>query len=188
MLLRKLLFPVKAVTFVWRFAVLAGHAQRIWRAVVTGEVDLLIVFHNSRQWIPGLFAGLRQVSIPITAYFLDNASTDGTPDLLADRSAVASLSRAYVLRSIHNNGFARGMNLLAAQSRAEFMFLLNPDTRAGKRLPGNACWPARVRTPESGFAKPGSRRASIRKPGTASTGETSWCSGAAALDSAKGVR
>ena len=45
-------------------------------------------------------ATLRELSIPITAYFLDNASTDGTPDLLADRRAVASLSR--VCPQIHS--------------------------------------------------------------------------------------
>ena len=87
---------------------------------MSSEVDLLIVFHDSRQWIPGLFASLRQVSIPITAYFLDNASTDGTPDLLADE--VQSLPfRAYVLRSIQNNGFGGGINLLTVQSRAEMV-------------------------------------------------------------------
>jgi len=52
---------------------------------VIPDVDLLIVFHNSRRWIPDLLVTLRQISVPITAYFLDNASTDGTPGLLPMR-------------------------------------------------------------------------------------------------------
>ena len=97
---------------------------------MTAEVDLLIVFHNSRQWIPDLMASLRQLSLPIRAYFLDNASKDGTADLLAEE--VQSLPfRAYVLRSIRNNGFAGGVNLLAAQSQAEFMIVLITEGQTG---------------------------------------------------------
>jgi GT2 family glycosyltransferase len=146
---------------------------------VTSEVDLLIVFYNSRQWIPGLLASLRQVSTPITAYFLDNASTDGTADLLAEE--VHSLPfRAYVLRSSQNNGFARGVNLLATQSQAEFMFLLNPDTRLEKgcleTLLARARSDARIGICEA-------KQVPREHPKTwdKSTGETSWCSGAAAL-------
>jgi GT2 family glycosyltransferase len=147
--------------------------------VVTAEVDLLIVFHNSRQWIPDLLASLRQLSLPIRAYFLDNASKDGTADLLAEE--VQSLPfRAYVLRSIHNNGFAGGVNLLAAQSQAEFMFLLNPDTRLEKdcleTLLARARSDARI-----GICEAKQMPKEHPKTWDKATGETSWCSGAAAL-------
>ena len=146
---------------------------------MSGEVDLLIVFHNSRQWIPGLFASLRQVSIPITAYFLDNASTDGTPDLLADE--VQSLPfRAYVLRSIQNNGFGGGVNLLAVQSRAEFIFLLNPDTEL--EIGCLEALLARARSDDRiGICEARQSPREHPKAWDPSTGETSWCSGAAAL-------
>lgn len=143
------------------------------------DADLLIVFHNSRQWIPELLASLRQISIPVTAYFLDNASTDGTADLLAQE--LQSLPfRAYVLISTRNNGFAKGVNLLAAQSRAPFMFLLNPDTRLEK-----GCLEALLTCARSdsriGICE--ARQSPREHPKTwdRSTGETSWCSGAAAL-------
>jgi GT2 family glycosyltransferase len=124
-------------------------------------------------------ATLRQISIPVTAYFLDNASTDGTPDLLA--TEVESLPfRAFVLRSTRNNGFARGVNLLAAQSQARFMFLLNPDTRLEKgcleTLLARASSDLRV-----GICDAKQLPREHPKAWDKSTGETTWCSGAAAL-------
>ena len=146
---------------------------------MTPAVDLLIIFHNSRRWISDLMASLREISIPVTAYFLDNASTDGTPDLLA--TEVQSLPfRAYVLRSIRNNGFAHGINLLAGQGRAEFMFLLNPDTRLERgcleTLLARASSDARI-----GICEAKQLPREHPKTWDRSTGETSWCSGAAAL-------
>ena len=146
---------------------------------MTGAVDLLIVFHNSRKWIPDLMAALSRISIPVTAYFLDNASSDGTPDLLA--TATQSLPfRAYVLRSTRNNGFARGVNLLAAQSGAEFMFLLNPDTRLESGCLETLLAQARS-DPRIGICDARQLPREHHKAWDRATGETSWCSGAAAL-------
>jgi GT2 family glycosyltransferase len=143
------------------------------------DVDLLIVFHNSRQWLPELLDSLRQISIPVTAYFLDNASTDNTADLLAE--AVPSLPfRAYVLRSTRNNGFAKGVNLLADQSRAPFMFLLNPDARLERGCLETLL--ARARSDDRiGICEARQSPREHPKSWDKSTGETSWCSGAAAL-------
>jgi len=146
---------------------------------VIPDVDLLIVFHNSRRWIPDLLVTLRQISVPITAYFLDNASTDGTPGLLADE--VQSLPfRAFVLRSTRNNGFARGVNLLAAQSQGRFMFLLNPDTRLEKGCLETLLAKASS-DPRIGICDAKQLPREHPKAWDKSTGETSWCSGAAAL-------
>jgi len=146
---------------------------------VIPDVDLLIVFHNSRRWIPDLLVTLRQISVPITAYFLDNASTDGTPELLADE--VQSLPfRAFVLRSTRNNGFACGVNLLAAQSQGRFMFLLNPDTRLEKGCLETLLAKAGS-DPRIGICDAKQLPREHPKAWDKSTGETSWCSGAAAL-------
>ena len=146
---------------------------------MSGEVDLLIVFHNSRRWIPGLLESLRRISTPLRAYFIDNASTDGTPEMLAD--AVGTLQfPVHVLRSLRNNGFARGMNLLASQSRGEFMFLLNPDAQLE---PGCLeALVARMRSDErAGICDARQAPREHPKAWDPSTGETTWCSGAAAL-------
>src|SRR2546425_238881 len=70
---------------------------------------------------------LRRVTVPITLYFLDNASTDKTREIVVAGLAQFPI-RTYFLRSLTNNGFAKGMNLLAGQGRGEFLFMLNPDT------------------------------------------------------------
>ena len=146
---------------------------------MTGSIDVFVITHNSRHLLPGLLAGLQRVSIPITAYFLDNASDDGTADLLADRIPALPF-RSYVLRSLRNNGFARGMNLLSRQSRGEFMFLLNPDTELERgcleTLVNRATSDSRIGICEARQVPREHPKAWDRE-----SGETTWCSGAAAL-------
>jgi len=93
---------------------------------VASNVDVLIVFYNSSNFIGPLLHSLRAVSIPITAYFLDNASRDGTADKLA-REIPNLPFRAFLFRARKNHGFARGINLLSRQSNGDFIFMLNPD-------------------------------------------------------------
>ena len=50
---------------------------------MSSEVDLLIVVHNSRRWIPGLAREPAPGFHSRHSLFLDNASSDETPDLLA---------------------------------------------------------------------------------------------------------
>jgi GT2 family glycosyltransferase len=142
-------------------------------------VDVLILLHNSQRWIPGLLDGLRHISIPVTIYFLDNGSHDATVEDLTKR--VANLShRVHILRSIHNNGFARGINLLVQQSRAEFIFLLNADTELA---PG--CLEALLERANAddriGILDARQEPKEHPKAWDPATGETTWCSGAAAL-------
>ena len=94
---------------------------------MTSRIDVLVVFYNSADFVGPLLESLRRLTIPVTAYFLDNASVDGTAAKLA--AAIPELPfPVRFFRSRTNNGFARGMNLLARQGTAEFVFLLNPDT------------------------------------------------------------
>ena len=142
-------------------------------------IDLLVVFHNSRASIPKFLASLQRVSVPITAYFLDNDSRDGTADLLAAHAHTLPF-RTWVFRSSRNHGFARGMNLLSRQGCAKFMFLLNPDTELDdgclERLTAQA-------EADEGIAICEARQSPREHPKAwdAATGETTWCSGAAAL-------
>jgi GT2 family glycosyltransferase len=146
---------------------------------VTCEVDLLIVFHNSRRWIPGLLESLRRNTIPVRAYFIDNASSDGTPELLAAAAGTLPFP-VHVVRSLHNNGFARGMNLLASQSESEFMFLLNPDAQLETGCLEALLSRARV-DDRVGICDARQTPREHPKAWDPSTGETTWCSGAAAL-------
>lgn len=155
---------------------------RTWKEIVIVEtpgVDVLVLVHNSRSWIPAFVRSLHHISIPVTIYFLDNNSSDGSADLLAE-SASSLPSRTFVLRSTRNNGFARGMNLLAAQSRAEYLFILNPDTELEE-----GCLEKLVERAQSdtriGICEPRQQPREHPKAYDAATGETTWCSGAAAL-------
>jgi GT2 family glycosyltransferase len=129
--------------------------------------------------IPSLIQSLRSISIPVTAYFLDNGSHDGTADAIAESLNILPF-RAYLHRSLHNNGFARGINLVAAQGSGEFLFLLNPDTeiepRSVEKLLARADSDPRIGICEA-------RQSPREHPKTfdSVTGETTWCSGAAAL-------
>ena len=146
---------------------------------MTSRIDVIIVLHNSRPLIPSLIASLENVTVPVTAYFLDNGSSDGTPEVLAE--AIQKIKYpAYLVRSLHNNGFARGVNLLARQGTGEFLFLLNPDTELEPD-----CLEKLVARSESdpGIAICEARQSPREHPKMfdSTTGETTWCSGAAAL-------
>jgi GT2 family glycosyltransferase len=145
----------------------------------SSEVDLLIVVHNSSRWIPGLLESLRRISVPVTAYFIDNASNDETPDLLA--AAVGTMPfPVHFVRSLHNNGFARAVNLLANQTCGKFMFLLNPDTQLEPGCLETLL--ARARSDERiGICEARQAPREHHKAWDPATGETTWCSGAAAL-------
>jgi GT2 family glycosyltransferase len=146
---------------------------------VTSDIDVLVLLHNSRSLIPGFLESLRRISIPVTVFFLDNDSSDGSPDLLA--KLLPSLPfKAHLLRSRRNNGFAGGMNRLAELSRSEFIFLLNPDTEID-----NGCIElllARIQSDSQiGICEARQHPREHPKAVEPETGETTWCSGAAAL-------
>lgn len=146
---------------------------------MTSGVDVLIVLYNSTAFIPALLEGLRRLTIPVTIYFLDNASTDNTAEKLA--SALTRLPvRTYLLRSLTNNGFAGGMNLLARQGTGEFMFLLNPDTELEEgcleKLLGRA-----LDDPSIGMCEARQWPREHPKAYDSRSGETTWCTGAAVL-------
>jgi len=146
---------------------------------VTPEIDVLIVLYNSAKFIEPLIDSIARIKIPVTLYFLDNASTDGTPEKLA-----ATLGRlqfpTYFLRSLTNNGFARGVNLLARQGEAEFMFMLNPDAELE-----DGCLELlleRAKTdPAIGICEARQQPREHPKTYDPKTGETTWCTGAAIL-------
>ena len=54
---------------------------------------------------------------------LDNASSDGSADAVAE-----AFPQVELIRSTENLGFARANNVVAAAARSEWLLLLNPDT------------------------------------------------------------
>ena len=146
---------------------------------MTSSIDVLIVFHNSAKFVGPLLDSLRRLSIPVTAYFLDNSSADDTVERLIPGIAQVPF-RTYFFRSRTNNGFARGMNLLARQSAGKFMFLLNPDTELAEGCLEKLL--ARAESdPSTGLCEARQWPREHPKVYNSKTGETSWCTGAAVL-------
>ncbi len=91
-------------------------------------VSILVVTHNSRAFVKPCFDSLLRHTLwpnyEIVA--VDNASTDGTPDLLRARAAENPRVRVFALD--RNTGFAGGNNFAARQARGEYLILLNADT------------------------------------------------------------
>jgi N-acetylglucosaminyl-diphospho-decaprenol L-rhamnosyltransferase len=93
---------------------------------MTPAISVLIVTYNSASYIgaclKALEVALDGLSSEVLVY--DNASTDDTLVRLAGFPEVT------VLAGEANLGFAAACNRLGARSRGEFLWFLNPDTRA----------------------------------------------------------
>lgn len=91
---------------------------------MTPAVSVIIVSYQTRELILTALAALRASSRtePYEVIVVDNASTDGSADAVA-----AAAPEARVLRLAHNVGFGRAVNIGAAQARADWLLLLNPD-------------------------------------------------------------
>ncbi len=142
-------------------------------------IDILTVFHDGRHLVEPYLESVGGIRTPTTLYLLDNASKDGTAELLGNRVSDLN-SPCHFFRSDRNDGFARGINLLARQGKGEYVFLLNPDAEVAPD-----CLDRLIERAE---ADPGIAICEARQQPTEhpkaydkSTGETTWCSGAAAL-------
>lgn len=104
------------------------------------QVQIQIVTWNSKERLPGLFAGIRGQTVDYDLVVVDNGSSDGTVEWLEEYSAhgaphLGPLPKGEgVLRIIankENRGFAAGHNQGFAICRAPFVLALNPDVELG---------------------------------------------------------
>ena len=89
------------------------------------DVSAVIVSYNGRdllrRCLASVFEHTRDVECEVIV--VDNASQDGTPDMVQ-----AEYPNARLLRRATNDGFAVGVNEGFANARGEAFLLLNPDT------------------------------------------------------------
>jgi len=88
------------------------------------HISVCIVNFNTRE---DLRTCLRSVfdaaaGFPIEVIVVDNASSDGSPDMV-----VAEFPRARLLRNLENEGFAVASNQALRSRRGRYALLLNPD-------------------------------------------------------------
>jgi GT2 family glycosyltransferase len=90
----------------------------------SGSVCVTIVTYNSRRYIRRcLESVIDQTGVPLEVVVVDNASEDGTRDVLTGFEDVAS-----VVYNDCNTGFAAAQNQAIARSGSEWVLALNPDT------------------------------------------------------------
>ncbi len=88
-------------------------------------MSVIIVTYNSKPCIAQCLQSVySQTGISFEILVIDNASSDGTPVLLAE---LAPGTRTYC--NHENVGFGRACNQAFVASRGRFLFLLNPDAR-----------------------------------------------------------
>jgi len=87
-------------------------------------LSILIINWNGARYLYGCLDSLRaKISIPFETIVVDNNSSDGSPDVVAERYPWVKL-----IRSADNLGFAAGNNLAARKATGDVLLLLNYDT------------------------------------------------------------
>jgi len=117
-----------------------------------GDIDIttIVVSWNTRELLARCLASvereLEASGLRGEIVVVDNASTDGTPDMVRKHFPVATL-----VALEENRGFAAANNLALAQARGAAVLLLNPDAEL---LPGSldALWRALYAAPHVGMA------------------------------------
>ena len=89
-------------------------------------LDVVIVSFNGRELLRACLESLRAhpPSVPMNVVVVDNASSDGSAEMVAAEFPEVALNR-----SSQNLGFAAATNLGARSGRAPYLLALNPDTR-----------------------------------------------------------
>jgi N-acetylglucosaminyl-diphospho-decaprenol L-rhamnosyltransferase len=89
----------------------------------TPLVSLIVVTYNSARLLPDFFAALATTTYaPYEVLVVDNASQDGTPQVVATDYPVARL-----IANHENLGFGRACNQGARAARGQMLVFLNPD-------------------------------------------------------------
>src|ERR1700680_4049310 len=88
------------------------------------SVSVTIVSHNSRRYRERCLRSVfEQTHRPLEVVVVDNASTDGSPDILARFEG-----RIRLIRNDRNAGFAAAQNQAIRATGGDWVLALNPDT------------------------------------------------------------
>jgi GT2 family glycosyltransferase len=94
---------------------------------VSGDaaLDVVIVAYRSRELLRECLGslGAHPPACPMTVVVVDNASADGTPEMVASEFPEVDL-----IAATRNLGFAAATNLGARRGHAPYLLALNPDT------------------------------------------------------------
>ena len=101
-----------------------GHAPAL-RPIVPPVLSIIVVSYNTAALLRRCLASLPQTvaGAPVEVIVVDNASTDGSADIVA-----AHFHEVDLIRLPSNTGFAAANNTGLAAARGRYLCLLNPDT------------------------------------------------------------
>ena len=89
----------------------------------TPLLALVVVTWNAKKYVDLCLRSLDQVeAMPLEIIVVDNASTDGTPELIA-----SEFKRFKLIRNIDNLGFAKANNIGIRSSSGQYICLVNSD-------------------------------------------------------------
>lgn len=143
------------------------------------RVEIITVSYNNRRFVPDYLEGLRGLFYPRERFnvtIVDNASQDDSAYLFEKATDLP----LRVIRNSSNEGFAKGNNVRLLSSSAEFIAILNPDTRVKPDWLGRLV-EVMLRDPRVGLCEARQSPRPIDKYYDRLTYETSWCSGGGAL-------
>lgn len=144
------------------------------------EIDLITVNYNGVSFLKDFFRSLNELNYPkdkLRVFFIDNNSKDGSVNFVKQTKVNFKLQ---IIRNNKNYGFAKANNMVFPHCQAEYIALLNNDTRVDRN------WLIKLvekmeSEPSIGIAD--SRRIPTETPRyiDSVTQETSWCSGGSCL-------
>jgi hypothetical protein len=111
--------------------------------------SVLIVNFNGGEMVVGCVKAALTSLTRVEVLMWDNASSDGSPDLLAE--IFAGESRFSLFRSQQNIGFAAGVNRLISHASGKTVLLLNPDCLLSPDTIARV-WDVLEKNPEAGMA------------------------------------
>jgi GT2 family glycosyltransferase len=140
------------------------------------RVDIITVNYNGRVFLEEYFKALEQLDYPkdkLRVFFVDNASGDGSVEFVR---TLKPGFRLEIIANQRNLGFARANNLIIPACSAEYISLLNNDTRVEKDWLFKLAQKIQS-SPDIGIVT--SRQVPSESPRLIDpvTQETSWCSG-----------
>ena len=93
---------------------------------MTPKLSIIIVSYFVRQEVADCLDELRKSDIPMEVFVVDNASTDGTYEMLLEQ--YGDWPALVSIRSPTNLGLARANNVPLDRLTGEYTLILNPDT------------------------------------------------------------
>lgn len=89
------------------------------------KVIAIVILYNGSKWIDKCFGSLINSTIPLYILAIDNASTDGSPQIIKEKYPLVD-----VIEAGENLGFGKANNIgmqKAIDDNADYVFLLNQD-------------------------------------------------------------